>query len=99
MRMNNRCKISSGGLRGLEIELAKEKACRKDLVTVINHHFKNGDFDLAIELIGSLTKRADYIKQLENQVKAYRRNQLSEIASQFELRENVSVVSYDANPS
>ncbi|MEK3728649.1 hypothetical protein [Lysinibacillus sp. FSL W8-0953] len=95
---SNKKVISSGGIRGLEIELAKEKACRKDLVTVINHHFKNNDFDLAIELIGSLTKRADYIKQLEKQVKDYRRKQLSEIASQFELGK-VSAVSYDANPS
>ncbi|WP_446936662.1 hypothetical protein [Lysinibacillus fusiformis] len=90
--------ISSGGLRGLEIELSKEKACRKDLITVINHHFKNGDFDLAIELIDTLSKRADYIKRLENQVMAYRRNKLSEIASQFELV-NVSVVNYDAKPN
>ncbi len=94
----NKKVISSGGLKGLEIELSKEKACRKDLMTVINHHFKNGEFDLAIELIDALSKRADYIKRLENQVKAYRRNKLSEIASQFEL-ENVSVVNYDAKPN
>ncbi|MGD2199875.1 hypothetical protein [Lysinibacillus fusiformis] len=90
--------VSSGGLRGLEIELSKEKACRKDLITVINHHFKNGEFNLAIELIDVLSKRAEYIKRLEKQVQAYRRNKLSEIASQFEL-EKVSVVNYDAKPN
>ncbi len=94
----NKKVIYSGGLKSLEIELAKEKACRKDLVTVINHHFKNRDFDLATELIGSWTKTADYIKQLENQVKAHQRNELSEIASQFEF-EKVSVVSCDAKPN
>lgn len=94
----NKKVISSDGLRGLEIELSKEKACRKDLITVINHHFKYEDFDLAIELIDALSKRADYIKRLENQVQAYRRNQLSKIASQFEL-EKVSVVNYDAKPN
>ncbi|MFF2794954.1 hypothetical protein [Lysinibacillus xylanilyticus] len=94
----NKKVISSGGLRGLEIELAKEKACRKDLITVINHHIKNGDLDLAIELIDALSKRADYIKKMEKKVKAHRRNKLFEIASQFEF-ENVSVVRYDANPS
>ena len=94
----NKKVITSGGLSDLEIELAKEKACRKDLITVINHHFKNGNLDLAIGLIDALSKRADYIKKVENQVKAHRRNKLFEIASQFEF-ENVSVVSYDANPS
>ena len=94
----NKKVISSGGLRGLEIELAKEKACRKDLIAAINYHFKSGDFDLAIERIGALSKRVDYIKNLENQVKAHRRNKLSEIASQFDF-EKVSVVRYDANPS
>lgn len=92
----NKKVISRGGLRGLEIELAKEKACRKDLITAINHHFKNGDFDLAIESIDALSERAIYIKQLEAQVKAHRRNKLSEIANRFE---NVSVVTCDANPS
>lgn len=92
----NKKVISSGGLRGLEIELSKEIACRKDLITAINYHFKNGDFDLAIELIDDLSKRVDYIKQLEIQVKAHRRNKLSEIASRFE---NVSVVTCDANRS
>lgn len=95
----NRKVILIGGLRGLEIELAKEKACRKDLITVINHHFKKGDFDLAIELIDALSKRSDYIKHLEDQVKAHRRSKLCEIASQFELEKvKASVVSYDANP-
>lgn len=94
----NKKVITRGGLRDLEIELSKEKACRKDLITVINHHFKNGDLDLAIEMIDALSKQADCIKKLENQVKAHRRNKLFEIASQFEF-ENVSVVSYDANPS
>ena len=92
----NKKVISSGGLRGLEIELSKEIACRKDLITAINYHFKNGDFDLAIELIDDLSKRADYIKQLEIQVKAHRRNKLSEIASRVE---KVSVVNRNANPS
>lgn len=95
----NKKVISTGGLRGLEIELAKEKACRKDLITAINYHFKNGDFDLAIELIDALSKRADYIKRLEEQVKAHRRSKLCEIASQFELEKvKALVVSYDANP-
>lgn len=89
----NKKVISTGGLRGLEIELAKEKAYRKDLITAINYNFKNGDFDLAIELIDALSKRADYIKRLDFQVKAHRRNKLSEIASRFE---KVSVVNYDA---
>ncbi|UUV23866.1 MULTISPECIES: hypothetical protein [Lysinibacillus] len=92
----NKKVISTGGLRGLEIELAKEKACRKDLIAAINYHFKNGDFDLAIELIDALSERAIYIKQLEAQVKAHRRNKLSEIASRFE---KISVVSRNANPS
>lgn len=95
----NKKVILNGGLRGLDIELAKEKACRKDIITAINYHFKNGDFDLAIELIDALSKRADYIKRLEDQVKAHRRSKLCEIASQFELEKvKASVVSYDANP-
>ncbi|MEA0556049.1 hypothetical protein U1P98_18515 [Lysinibacillus irui] len=92
----NKKVISSGGLRGLEIELSKEIACRKDLITAINYHFRNGDFDLGIELIDALSKRADYIKRLDAQVKAHRRNKLSEIASRFE---KISVVSRNANPS
>lgn len=84
-----------GGLGVLEIELAKENACYKDLITAINYHFKIGDFDLAKERIDALTKRADYIKRLEIQVESHRRNKLFEIASQFES-EKVSVMKYDA---
>ncbi|WCH46413.1 hypothetical protein [Lysinibacillus sp. OF-1] len=89
-----------GGFDVLELELAKENACCKDLITAINHHFRRGDFDLAKERIDALRKRADYINRLENQVKAYRRNKLFEIASQLEKRGKESkVVKYDASPS
>ncbi|MEK5429680.1 hypothetical protein MKY88_02345 [Lysinibacillus sp. FSL R7-0073] len=84
-----------GNFEVLEIELDKENACYKDLITAINYHFKVGDFDLARERIDALTKRADYIKRLEIQAKAHRRNKLCEIASQFES-EKVLVMKYDA---
>ncbi|WP_025114139.1 hypothetical protein [Lysinibacillus fusiformis] len=83
-----------GGLETLEIELAKENACCKDLIIAINHLFRKGDIDLAKERINALTKRADYIERLEYQVKAHRRNKLCEIASQFE-NGKVSVKRYD----
>ncbi|WP_418301315.1 hypothetical protein [Lysinibacillus fusiformis] len=83
-----------GGLRTLEIELAKENACCKDLIIAINHLFRKGDIDLAKERINALTKRSDYIERLEYQVKAHRRSKLCEIASQFE-NGKVSVKKYD----
>ena len=89
-----------GEFEVLEIEFAKENACYKDLVTAINIHFRNGDFDLAKERIGALTERADYIKRLEVQLTAHRRNKLIEIASQLcRQGKSAKVVSYDANSS
>lgn len=89
-----------GGFEVLELELAKENACCKDLITAINHHFRRGDFDLAKERIDALRKSADYINRLENQVRTYRRNRLFEIASHFEKRGKASrTVIEDANPS
>lgn len=75
-----------GGFEGLEIEFAKESACYKDLIAAINLHFRNGDFELAKERIDALTKRADYIKRLENQLKTLRRNRLFVVASQLEMQ-------------
>ncbi|MGE7985557.1 hypothetical protein [Lysinibacillus fusiformis] len=83
-----------GGLGTLEIELAKENACCKDLIIAINHLFRKGDIDLAKEQVNALTKRSDYIERLEYQVKAHRRSKLCEIASQFE-NVKVSVKKYD----
>lgn len=88
-----------GGLKKLELEFAKENACCKDLITAINYHFARGDFDLAKERINALIKRTDYIKRLENQIKAQRRNKLFEIASQLEQEKVSKGVRYDASPN
>ncbi|WP_336636877.1 hypothetical protein [Lysinibacillus fusiformis] len=89
-----------GSFEVLEIELAKENACFKDLITVINHCFRNGDLDLAKERIDALTKRAEYIQRLEIQVIAHRRNKLFEIAGHLRKQgKSADVVNYDAKPN
>lgn len=89
-----------GGFEGLELELAKENACCKDLITAINYHFREGHFDLAKERIDALTKRAEYIQRLELQVTTHRRNKLFEITSHLRKQgKSADVVSYDAKPN
>ncbi len=89
-----------GGFEVLELELAKENACCKDLITSINYHFRKGHFDLAKERIDALTKRAKYIQRLEMQITAHRRNKLFEIASHLRKQGKLAdVVSNDAKPN
>lgn len=83
----------------LELELAKEKACCKDLLTAINLHFSVGDYDLAKERIAVLEKSIDYINRLESQIKEQRRNKLFEVASQLcKQGRNAKVVKFHTNP-
>lgn len=89
-----------GGIESLKLEHSKENACCMDLITAINKHFRDGDFELVKERIEVLTNRADYVNRLETQIKGHRRNKLFEIASQLEERGDKSkVVRYNANPS
>lgn len=60
-----------GGRDMLELELAKEKACCKDLLIAINLHISAGDYDLAKERIAVLENRINYIERLENQIRGY----------------------------
>ncbi|GEM_PF-3430798 len=96
----NRKVISVGGLNALEMEYSKESACCRDIITAINLHFREGDFDLVKERIDVLTDRVDYIKSLEGYLKEQRRNKLFEIASHLcKQGKSVKVVRYDVNPS
>lgn len=89
-----------GGGDTLEIELSKEKACCKDLLTVIDLHLSSGEYDQAKERTAVLNSRLDYIECLENQVKEQRRNKLFDIASQLKKQgKSGEVVKIDANPS
>ncbi|MGC7931257.1 hypothetical protein ACP3VS_21885 [Lysinibacillus sp. VIII_CA] len=89
-----------GGFEVLEMELEKENACCKDLITAINYHFRKGHFDLAKERIDVLTKRAKYIQRLEMQITAHRRNKLFENASHLRKQGKLAdVVSNDAKPN
>jgi len=96
----NKKVIVTGGLNALELEHSKESACCRDMITAINLHFRQGNFDLAKERIEVLTDRVDYIKSLEGCLKEKRRNKLCEIASGL-CRQGISAkaVRYDDNPS
>ena len=70
-----------------------------DLITVINKHFHDGDFELVKERMEVLTNRVDYVNRLEVQIKAQRRNKLFDVASQLNMQGNqTKAVKFNANP-
>ncbi|MFE3573732.1 hypothetical protein [Lysinibacillus sp. NPDC059133] len=88
------------GKESLELEHSKENACCRDLITAINKYFQDGNFELVKERIEVLTNRADYANRLEVQIKEHRRNKLFEIASQLDMRGNLTEeVSFNASRS
>ncbi len=89
-------KIVIGGTMNLELELSKERACGQDLITAMNLHFYNGNYDLAQECAEILADRINYIKRLEEQIKEQRRNKLFEVASQLKQQgKNGEVVHFN----
>ncbi|MFJ8100264.1 hypothetical protein [Lysinibacillus sp. NPDC096212] len=83
-----------------ELELSKELACCEDVMTAINWHLRDGDYDSVRERIASLEKSISKIEHLENQIKAQRRNNLYEIASGLcNQGRSAKVVKLNANPS
>ncbi|MGE7111265.1 hypothetical protein [Lysinibacillus sp. NPDC047702] len=93
-------KIVIGGTMNLELELSKERACGQDLITAMNLHFYNEDYDSAQKCAEVLADRINYIKRLEGQIKEQRRNKLFDIASQLKKQGKFGeVVHINANPS
>lgn len=83
-----------------ELELSKEIACCEDVITAINWHLRDGDYSSVRERIATLEKSVAKIEHLENQIKAQRRNNLFEIASQLcNQGKSSKVVSFNANRS
>ncbi|MCS5501899.1 hypothetical protein NY607_12260 [Lysinibacillus sp. A4] len=96
----NKKVIGTGGLNALEMEHSKESACCRDMITAINLHFHEGDFDLVKERIEVLTDRVNYIKSLEGYLKEQRCNKLFEIASHLCKQGKLAkVVRRDVNPN
>ncbi|TKI70143.1 hypothetical protein FC756_08550 [Lysinibacillus mangiferihumi] len=89
-----------GSVVTLELELSKERACGQDLITAMNLHFSNEDYDSAQECAEVLVERIDYIKRLEGQIKEQRRNKLFDIANQLNKQGKIGeVVHFNANQS
>lgn len=64
----------------LELEIAKERACYKDVIKAINRHFTEGHYDLAKERIKDLGKSVDRIEHMESELKKQRRENLFKVA-------------------
>ncbi len=83
-----------------ELELSKEIACCEDVITAINWHLRDGDYDSVRERIAALGKSVSKIEHLENQIKAQRRNDLYKLASQLcNQGKSAKVVKLNENPS
>ncbi|WP_107838182.1 hypothetical protein [Metasolibacillus meyeri] len=80
-----------------EIEIRKEKACCKDLITAINLHTVQDDYHLVEECALKLKKSAQKIKRLEEKQKAERRERL--YATVEQLRQEGKIVKIGARPS
>ncbi|MEY9975273.1 hypothetical protein [Lysinibacillus sp. RC79] len=84
----------------IELELSKEIACCEDVMTAINWHLRDGDYDSVRERIAVLQESVSKIEHLENQIKAQRRNNLFETAKRLCKQGNpAKVVKLNANPS
>ncbi|MEY9980488.1 hypothetical protein [Lysinibacillus sp. RC79] len=66
-----------------ELELSKEIACCEDVITAINWHLRDGDYDSVRERIAALGESVSKIEHLENHIKAQRRDNLYELASRL----------------
>lgn len=89
-----------GDTMTLGLELSKERACAQDLITAMNLHFYNENYNSAQECAEVLADRMDYIKQLEGQIKEQRRNKLFDTANQLKKQGKIGeVVNFNANPS
>lgn len=62
----------------IEIEMRKEKACCKDLITAINLHLTQGDVQAAKKCAERLDKSLEYIVKLDQKSKAERQKALYE---------------------
>ncbi|KOS60878.1 hypothetical protein FJQ98_20615 [Lysinibacillus agricola] len=83
-----------------ELELSKEIACCEDITTAINWYLRDGDYDSVRACIAALEKSVSKIEHLENQIKAKRRNNLYEMASQLcKQGKSAKVVKFNANSS
>lgn len=78
--------MEADGMRGLKLEIDKEKACYRDIVGAINRHFKEGQYDLAHKRMADLERSAKYIDELENRLKEQRRKGLFSLADKLSRR-------------
>lgn len=89
-----------GDTMTLSLEIRKERACGQDLITAMNLHFYNGNYDLAQECAEVLADRIDYIKRLDCQIKEQRRNKLFDTGSLLKKKGKFGeVVHINANQS
>lgn len=87
-----------GGKNMWELELSKEKACCEDVVMAINLLLKKRDYESVRERLVALEKSVNYMEQLENHIKEYRRRRFYEIANSLnEQGLSAKVVKSDAN--
>ncbi|MEK5069782.1 hypothetical protein [Sporosarcina sp. FSL K6-1508] len=81
----------------IELEINKERACCRDVMTAINRHLEDRQYPLAQTRMNDLQKSINYIEVLENELKEQNRNKLFEVAR--ELNRNgwkANVVRLDA---
>lgn len=72
-----------------EIEIRKEKACCKDLMTAINLHMAQGDYGTAKKCAERLEKSLEYITKLDQQSKAERRKNLHETMQRLNAKGHI----------
>lgn len=73
-------------MRGLKLEIDKEKACCRDIIMAINRHFKEGQYELAYKRMADLEESMQYIDSLEDRLKEQRRIGLFSLADKLNRR-------------